>query len=114
MLLGLIFMSMGGPRPTRNSFLIWRRKGLPTVTDLEGRGRFSIQILNLLTSSRFSSVLEHSILLALLTRVLCGIHVLSRRWTKTGDLNNNRFITGLCEVVPRGRFGVETAWGQGF
>ena len=66
------------------------------------------------TSSRFSNVVDDSILLALLTRVLCGIRVLSRRWTETGNLNDNSFITGLCEVIPRGRFGVETAWWQGF
>ena len=43
-----------------------------------------------------------------------GKGVLSGRWTETGDLNDNSFITGLCEVIPRGRFGVETAWWEGF
>src|SRR5437016_14355232 len=33
----------------------------------------------------------------------------SRRWTEPSNLNNNRFVTGLCEVIPRWRFGVETA-----
>jgi hypothetical protein len=40
-----------------------------------------------------------SILLALLTRVLSGIHVLSRRWAETGNLNDNGFVIGFCEVV---------------
>src|SRR5260370_36742315 len=59
--------------------------------------------------SSLSSVVDDSIWLAWLTRVLCGIHVLGRRWTEPSNLNNNRFVTGLCEVIPRWWFGVETA-----
>src|SRR5690242_7246846 len=46
--------------------------------------------------------------IAWLTRVLCGIHVLRRRWTEPSNLNNSGFVTGLCEVIPRWWFGVET------
>src|SRR5438876_2599700 len=43
------------------------------------------------------------------TGLMCGIHVLSRRRTEPSNLNNNRFVTGLREVIPRRRFGEETA-----
>jgi hypothetical protein len=31
-----------------------------------------------------------------------------------GNLNDNRFVTGLCEVIPRWWFGVETTRWQSF
>jgi hypothetical protein len=49
-----------------------------------------------------------SILLALFTRVLSGIYVLSGRWAETGNLHDKRFVIGFCEVVLCGWFGVET------
>src|SRR5258708_33740216 len=64
--------------------------------------------------SSLSSVVDDSIWLTWLTRVLCGIHVLGRRWTEPGNLNDNRFVTGLCEVIPRWWFGVETTRWQSF
>ena len=58
--------------------------------------------------SSLSTAVDDSMWLAWLTRVLYGIHVPGRRWTEPSDLNNNRFVTGLCEVIPRWWFGVET------
>src|SRR5258705_242385 len=46
------------------------------------------------------------------TRVLRGIHVLGRRWTESVNLNDNSFVIGLGEMIPRGWFRVEAAGGR--
>jgi len=43
----------------------------------------------------------YSLGLPSLTRILCGIHVLGRRRTEPGNLNDDRFVTGLSEVIPK-------------
>ena len=45
--------------------------------------------------------------------ILCRIHVFGRRWTETGNLNDNRLVASCCEVIAGGRFGVKTASRQG-
>jgi hypothetical protein len=35
--------------------------------------------------------------------------IFGRRWTETGDLHDNSFIAGFCEVIPKRWLCVEAA-----